>query len=69
MDIAALLQVINDGGVIGLTVLIIICGARRWWVYAWAYKELVADRDYWRRMALAGGSLAEKAVDAAKGDG
>jgi len=49
--------------------LIIVGGARRWYVYNWTYRELAADRDYWRRMALAGGSLAEKAVDAAKGDG
>lgn len=69
MTTAEILDLITQGGIIGLLVLITVGGWRRWFVWYWTYKELADERDWWRRMALSGGRLAEKATDlASKGD-
>ena len=64
-----LLDVVTQGGVIGILVLIIAGGARQWWVWGWHYRIVVKDRDEWKRMALRNTVLAERATDAAIGNG
>jgi len=51
-------------GVVGLLCAIVIGGWRRWYVWSWQFTELLAERDYWRTMALRGTVLAEKVADA-----
>lgn len=64
-----------DMGITGILIAIILSGARGLWVYGRTYQErtqslmsrieeLKQERDEWRRMALKGSDVAEKAVDA-----
>lgn len=64
MTISEFVDVITQGGVIGLLVLIVVGGWRRWYVWAWAYHELLQDRDEWKSLAMRGTGLAETATDA-----
>ena len=66
MTVAELLDIVTKGGVIGLLMVIILGGWRRWYVWKWAYDELRTERDFWRDMALSGGRLAEKATGIAE---
>ena len=61
-----LISVISDFGVIGLLVVIIATGFRRYWVFGWVYDQVRAERDEWKAMALEGCDLAERAVTPAR---
>ncbi len=65
VDLAQILNIINNFGVVGLLVLILAGGMRRWWVWGWTYDDIVAERDTWKDLALSGTSLAERAVNLA----
>ena len=72
------LEVVNGpGGALGLLLLILAGGVRGWWVfgrelthlnerYEATVLDLRMDRDEWKRIALAGTDLAQKAVSAAE---
>lgn len=60
VDIQSALRIISDAGVIGLLVAILIGGSRGWWVFGHHYKNLMSERDEWRRLALNGNGLAER---------
>lgn len=62
-DAIDILKFINSGGVLGLLVIAIVGGYRKWWVYGWIYREVERERDDWRDIALHGTDLAEKTVD------
>ena len=47
----------------GLMAVALLGGARRWYVWAWTYKALEVDRDFWRSLALRGTTVAEKAAE------
>ena len=66
MTINDFLDILTQGGVVGLLILILVGGHRRWWVWGWQHKDTVRDRDVWKRLALRGTGLAEAATDAAK---
>ncbi len=57
-----LLSALSDLGTIALLLLILIAGARGWWVFGWHYEEVARERDAWREIALSTTSLAEKAI-------
>lgn len=57
-----LLSALSDLGTITLLLLILIAGARGWWVFGWHYEEVARERDAWREIALSTTSLAEKAI-------
>jgi hypothetical protein len=67
MTVQQILDLLTQGGVVSLLVLIVVGGWRRWYVWSWQYKEVVKDRDFYRTLAFRGTSLAEKATEAAKG--
>ena len=66
MTVSEIVDVITQGGVVGLLVLIVVGGWRRWYVWRWAWEELQRDRDEWKALALRGTGLAEAATHAAK---
>lgn len=66
MTVVDLLDIVTKGGVIGLLLIIIVGGWRRWYVWKWNYDELLTERNFWRDMALSGGRLAEKATGIAE---
>lgn len=67
MSFGELLQVLQQGGMVGLLLIIIVGGARGWWVFGWTYKDrirdLAAERDQWMRAALKGTYTVEKATE------
>ena len=63
--LAEAIKFIGDVGVLGLLILIIYGGIKQKWVYGWQYREIVADRDEWKQIALRGTALAEQATHVA----
>jgi hypothetical protein len=59
-----LLDFLQKGGVLGLLVLIVLSGARGWWVFSWQYRDLKQDRDDWKQLALSATRTGEKVADA-----
>ncbi len=57
-----LLSALSDLGTIALLLLILMAGARGWWVFGWHYEEVARERDAWREIALSTTSIAEKAI-------
>lgn len=60
---------IQSGGIIGLLIVVILGGARRWWVFGWQYRELQDRCDkietsnaMWMQLALRGVNVTEKLV-------
>lgn len=71
MDPAAI-RALTDLGTVGLAIALLIGGYRGWWVFGPIHKAIVTDltkdRDFWRRTALRGLGVAEKAVTVATKD-
>ncbi len=66
VDPAALLTLIDRGGVVAVLVLIIAGSLRGWWVPGWLYRQDAAKAQSevmtWRGLALNGTDLAKRAV-------
>lgn len=58
-------ELVRTGGSLALLTLIVIGGARGWWVYGWQYRELRGERDLYRTAVLRAVATAGKAVDLA----
>jgi len=56
------LSALSDLGTVTLLTLILIAGARGWWVFGWHYEEVARERDAWREIALSTTNLAERAI-------
>lgn len=65
MTIEDILALITQGGVVGLLVLIVVGGWRRWYVWSWQYLDVIRQRDEWKDLAMRGTGLAEAATHAA----
>lgn len=70
LSLADFLKYISQAGVLGLLVVILFGGYRKWWVFGWQYKDAETrtsraekERDDWRDLALHGTNLAEQTVD------
>lgn len=46
-----ILQYVQSGGVLGLLLVIVLGGARGWWVYGWQWALLQKERDEWKALA------------------
>ena len=58
-----LLGALSDLGAVAMLLLILIAGARGWWVFGWHYREVARERDAWREIALSTTNLAERAIE------
>jgi len=58
----SILGLINSGGIVGLLVLVLVGGYRRWWVYGREYDSVIEERNEWRRIALMSSDIAKTAV-------
>jgi hypothetical protein len=58
-----LLAALSDLGTVAMLLVILIAGARGWWVFGWHYEEVAKERDAWREIALSTTHLAEKAIE------
>lgn len=54
---------LQQAPVVVLLVLILVAGAKKWWVWGWVYDAKSKEADEWKRVALGGTGLAEKATD------
>lgn len=62
MELQSIFEIVQTGGTVGLLVLILIGGLRRWWVPGWAYDEMRHDRDQWKTIALRTLQVSEEIV-------
>lgn len=62
ITIGELLSIIKDAGIVGLLMIILVGGAKSWWVFGWAYRLMTQDRDMWRTLALSGTDLAKRGL-------
>jgi hypothetical protein len=53
----------GPGGALVFALVILWAGARKYWVFGWSYKDCVAEKNEWKKAALRGVVVAEKAVD------
>lgn len=71
--IVDIVQIIRDGGIIALLLVILLGGARGWWVFGNVYRDTIkeladryqdmrTERDEWRRQAMRGTTNAERAT-------
>lgn len=65
MEPSALPEVVQQGGIITFALVVLVGGAKEWWVYGRHYRDALNDRDEWKRMALQGSELADRAVQVA----
>ena len=63
MDITALYELINKGGVGALLLIIVVAGIKRCWVPGWLYRQILKERDEWKQLALRGSSLATRIIN------
>lgn len=68
-----LIDYIQSGGIIGMFVVILWSGIKKWWVFGWQYQELKErhaklgeERDGWKELALRSTNLAESLQEMAK---
>jgi hypothetical protein len=57
-----ILQLVNSAGVVGMLVLILWGGFKKWWVFGWQYRQTKNELETWREIALRGISTAEQAT-------
>ena len=63
MDITALYELVNKGGVGALLLIIVVAGIKRYWVPGWLYRQILKERDEWKQLALRGSSLATRIIN------
>lgn len=70
LTIQTVLKYVSQAGTLGMLVIILFGGYKKWWVFGWIYREsekrtekLEKERDDWRDLALHGTNLAEQTVD------
>ena len=63
MDITALYELINKGGVGALLLIIVVAGINRYLVPGWLYRQILKERDEWKQLALRGSSLATRIIN------
>lgn len=57
-------MLVRDGGLALAVVVLVLGGVKGWYKWGPDYADMKADRDEWRRLALRGTTLAERALDA-----
>lgn len=64
---------IQSGGLVGLFIIILWGGIKKWWVFGWQYNELrerlaklEVEKDGWKELALRSANLAESLQEVSK---
>lgn len=60
MDLQTLLGLLKDGGTLAVLLLIIVSGAKEWWVWGYIYKAKCREVEEWKELALRGTNLADR---------
>lgn len=53
----------GPGGALVFALIILWAGTRKFWVFGWTYKDCVEEKLEWKKAAMRGVSVAEKAVE------
>jgi Mn2+/Fe2+ NRAMP family transporter len=59
-DIVNLL--LGPAGTLVFALVVLFGGWKRWWVFGWAYRDVLKDRDEWKEAALRGTRVAERTI-------
>lgn len=65
MDVKTIVELISQGGLIPVLILLLFAGHKKWIVPGWYVKEILNDRNEWKEAALHGTRIASRAVDLA----
>lgn len=57
-------QFISQGGLGALAFVLLLGGAKRWWVFGWQAAQLEKERDEWKDLALRLLGATERTADA-----
>jgi hypothetical protein len=60
MQLEQIINLTSKVGLATLLILVIIGGSQGYWVYGSTYKDMVADRDVWKELALKATQVAER---------
>lgn len=66
-DVQDPVTIVQTGGVVGVLLVILWGGVRKWWVFGWRYTELEKERDEWKALALRSTNLAESLSELRRG--
>lgn len=58
----SILDLIAKGGIIGLLVVILVGGMRQWWVFGWQYRQVLGERDEFKKALVDSLEVARKVV-------
>jgi hypothetical protein len=61
-ELAPFLDMLNRGGLVLVSVLILYGGAKRIWVWGYQLREAQDERDEWKKIALRGSDLSARAA-------
>ena len=57
-----ILDLVMKGGVIGLLVVMLLGGMRQWWVFGWQYRQVVSERDEFKKALMDSLEVTRKVV-------
>lgn len=57
-------QILGPVGALVMALTILFGGWRKWWVFGWQYKDVVSEKNEWKKAALRGTKIAERVVTA-----
>lgn len=64
--ISSLLSIANNLSVVGLLLVIIWGGKKRWWVFGWQYDQAIRDAAEWKRIAFNSLGVTQRGITAAE---
>jgi Mn2+/Fe2+ NRAMP family transporter len=53
----------GPGGALVFALVLLWAGARKYWVFGWTYRDCVEEKNEWKKAAMRGVAVAERAVD------
>ena len=59
-ELSGVLTFLNDAGLVGAAVIILVGLMRKWWVPGWFYTSIEKDKDEWKNIALRATGIAER---------
>lgn len=58
-----IINFLQQGGMLGLLVAVILLGSKRMWVFGWQYRQLWDEKEEWRKQAQGNLRLSDKSAD------
>lgn len=68
VDLVQIVRVVSDLGIVGLLLVILVGGAKRWWVFGWQYDAKEREAEEWKELAIKGTEMSRNAVGVAEAE-